>query len=87
MKLWLLSQETNDQYDTYDSMVVAAPDEASAKMTHPATAPKVWKETGGKDSDYGSWASKDSVQCVCIGEAVAGTEAGVICASFNAEDD
>jgi hypothetical protein len=36
MKLWLISQSVNRDYDTYDSSVVAAKTEADARETHPA---------------------------------------------------
>lgn len=35
MKLYLISQEANDDYGTYDKAVVAAPDEATARTMHP----------------------------------------------------
>ena len=76
MKLYLISQTQNDGYDTYDSAVVAASDEAHARSINP----------DGKWRDYaGAWcASADDVTAVYLGEAKEGTEAGVICASFNA---
>jgi hypothetical protein len=80
MKLWLISQDVNTGYDTYDSAVVAAPDEESARRTHPS----------GPDKD-GSWLhpwdwarSPDQVTAELIGEAAPGMTARVICASFNA---
>jgi hypothetical protein len=36
MKLWLISQDQNGGYDTYDSAVVAADNEIDAAHTHPA---------------------------------------------------
>lgn len=35
MKLWLLKQTDNNDYDTYDSCVVVAETEEDAKMIHP----------------------------------------------------
>lgn len=35
MKLYLISQEENSDYDTYDSAVVAAPDKATAAAMYP----------------------------------------------------
>jgi len=35
MKLWLLSQDKNNDYDTYDSCVVVAENEEDAKSIHP----------------------------------------------------
>lgn len=84
MKLWLISQDTNSGYDTYDSAVVAAEDEAAAKLTHPSEYSKEWKETGTEDRDYGAWTSKVNVKCRYIGEAAPDVKAGVVCASFNA---
>ena len=34
--LWKLSQSENDDYETYDSAVVVAPDPVAASMVHPA---------------------------------------------------
>ena len=85
MKLWLLSQDTNTGYDTYDSVVVAAKNEEDAKMTHPSDIPITeWNDTGSCDRTYGAWTSKENVQCRYLGNAVPGVEPGVICASFNA---
>ena len=93
MKLWLISQGDNNGYDTYDSAVVAAETEREAKETHPGQ--EFWKDgswwykmmdgTDRKDSFYGTWASSpDRVDAEYLGEAKDGTEAGVVCASFNA---
>ena len=35
MKLWLISQDVNNNYDTYDSAVVAAETEEEARVTFP----------------------------------------------------
>ena len=80
MKLWLISQTENDNWDTYDSAVVAAETEEEAKMIDPSGAADIdWKYK------YSSWASSpDNVACVNIGEAIEGTLKGVVCASFNA---
>lgn len=78
MKLWLISQNENSDYDTYDSAVVAAETEDAARNTHPG-GNEDWSRT------YGSWAKLPAAVMVkMIGEAIEGTEAGVICASFNA---
>ena len=36
MKLYLISQDVNDGYDTYDSAVVAAESEEDARSIHPS---------------------------------------------------
>lgn len=92
MKLWLISQDVNDGYDTFDSAVVAAPDEESARQIGP-DAYRVWKGdqwhfcfadgTSQPELRHPSWADPDQVKAECIGEG--NHEAGrVICASFNA---
>ena len=75
MNLYVISQYKNNDYDTYDSAVVAAVSEDDARLIHPS----------GREWDHYTWVKKPSdVQVRLIGKAIAGTEAGVICASFNA---
>lgn len=79
MKLYLIKQSVNQNYDTYDSAVVAALSEDDAKMTHPS----------GVDADMKYWGDSwcktpDEVSVEYIGEAPQITEREVICASFNA---
>lgn len=75
MNLYLISQDTNSDWDTYDSAIVAADNVAEARRTHP----------GGEESDYeGSWASFEDIRVRLIGEAAPRIEKGVVCASFNA---
>jgi hypothetical protein len=77
MKLWLISQTENNDYDTYDSAVVAAETEEDARQMHPGSG-----EWGGK---YPTWAySPEKVTVLYIGDAVQGTVAHVILGSFNA---
>ena len=79
MKLWRISQNKNNDYDTYDSAVVAAESEAEAKMMHPSTGEDIKPELSG------SWVDDPAdVQCEYIGKAKDGTQKGVVCASFNA---
>ena len=97
MKLWLISQSKNNDYDTYDSAVVAAETEEQARRTHPdnkGSCDKVWDDSLGawrhKDSPEAgwgvgrTWTEPHHVAIKYIGEAAEGTEPGVICASFNA---
>lgn len=93
MKLWLISQDQNNGYDTYDSAVVAAENEVLAKTIHPSGY-YVWVQgkVHFKFSDghtelafSNNWASDlDAVKVEFLGEAKEGTEEGIICASFNA---
>lgn len=93
MKLWKLSQEENASYDTYDSMVVAAKDEAAARLIHPGSG-RTWgngrwmvnRGDGTQFEEYNrAWAnSPDGVSVEYLGEAEPGTAEGTILASFNA---
>jgi len=83
MKLYLISQTENQDYDTYDSAVVCAPDEETARNTNPCgggqMTENLWKR------DFSTWCrSAKSVTVQYIGEAADGVEIGVVCASFNA---
>lgn len=79
MKLFLIWQEENNGYDTYDSAVVCAKDESDAKTMHPASGENIVND------EFGCWVRNTELVFVkYIGTAVKGTERGVICASFNA---
>ncbi len=76
MKLWLISQDTNEDYETYDSAVVAAETEEGARLTHPGE--REW-------SYWPDWVENpDLVKVVLLGEAVPDTKAGVILSSYRA---
>ena len=95
MKLYLLSQDDNTGYDTYDSAVVAASSKNEAVLIHP-DGECCWDvERGGwhwiDDSILnnsgpwaGDWAPPGRVGVVLLGDATEGIAKGVICASFNA---
>lgn len=79
MKLWLISQNKNDDYDVYDSAVVAANTKEEAKNIHPGNGGKLVKK------DFDTWVdSPDDVHIEYLGIAEKGTKSGVILASFNA---
>lgn len=81
MKLFLISQNQNNDYDTYDSAVVAASDEEAARQMDPGTGSPV-KEW---NRQYSSWcAGPEHVTVRYLGEAADGVEHGIVCASFNA---
>ena len=89
MNLYLLAQNENTGYDTYDSMVIAAENETDALwlsykqayMIEPNIKPK-WREYGlQKDLSYTSWVINPDISMI----ATTTTEPeGVVCASFNA---
>jgi hypothetical protein len=73
MNLYLISQDVNTDYDTYDAAVVAAETEEEARNISPR----------GYIS-LSTWAPVEKVQVELIGKAIKGTEVGIILASFNA---
>ncbi len=97
MNLYLISQDRNNGYDTYDSAVVAADTEEEAIRTHPQLLlfTTRWNEEKSRwenlnnNGDYyevgfDSWTWPKYVKVELIGMAVEGTKAGVIIASFHA---
>lgn len=84
MKLWLLSQDVNNYYDTYDSCVVVEQTAEDAKRVHPNGFLRANEE--GEFEYYGDWViSVENVNAKYIGEADSDLKAGdVICASYNA---
>ena len=84
MKLYLISQTENGGYDTFDSAVVAAPDENAAKEMHPDG--KLLKTSLDWKAETATWChSKRKVKVEYLGIAVKGTKRGdIICRSFNA---
>ncbi len=83
MKLYVISQKVNNNWDTYDSAVVSAENEEDARLIHPSAdyADDEWPKNISKDS---TWALPKDVMVEYIGEAKEGIEKGVIVASFNA---
>lgn len=83
MNLYLISQDVNHKYDTYDSAVVRAESEEAARRIHPAinVLDKHWD---GRKDKRGDWAKAEDVKVELIGKALDGAPAGVVCSSFNA---
>ena len=83
LNLYLLTQDDEEGYDTWDSCVVAAEDEHKARLIHPREA---WsKNSGWGSGDLSGWAHKpENVKVLFIGIAASDIEAGVVLASFNA---
>lgn len=84
MNLYLISQSENNDYDTYDSLVVAANSKNEARNIHPHTMYD-GSEVVNWEDEWSPWASSpDKVEVKLIGKAVKGTSKGIILASFNA---
>jgi len=82
MNLYLISRTDAIDYDEYDSAVVAAPDEATARDMHPRDGAPVDWATGSRYA-FDTWCrSQDCVTVKLIGTA--SVEQGVILASYNA---
>ena len=81
MNLYLLEQDENRGYDTYDSCVISARSDTDARKIHPSPwirADDVWAYSDG-------WASSpENVRVTLIGTAVDSEFSGVILSSFNA---
>lgn len=73
MKLYLVSQSENHNYDTYDSFVVAAASEDAARRWHPE----------GDWEGCGWCSSPDKASVKYIGEAAEGV-IGIVISSYNA---
>jgi len=56
MKLWLLEQTVNNDWDTYDKAVVAAETEHDARMTHP----NEWAADCGYDGSHPDLSSPEA---------------------------
>ncbi len=90
MNMYLVSQEVNDGYDTYDSAVVSAESEADARIIHPSDYlwhDGAWQRQDIKGEWYkewgaGTWAEPDAVTVRRIGRST--EPRGVVLASFNA---
>lgn len=83
MNLYLIEQDINNNYDTYDSAVVAAESRRAARRTLPDGS-AIEDEAG---RFFFTWVRKEDIEKVkvtLIGVAVENITAGVICASFNA---
>ena len=77
LKLYLLTQDVNTGYETYDSCVVAAYDEEDARTITPDYAS--W------DRMCSSWARHPhEVEVQLLGTVTKGIERGVVHESFNA---
>ena len=85
MRLYLLEQDSNNSYDTFDECVVVAKGRDQARRTHPQG--KEWYEDKNAWEGFGyeTWASNlEDVTVTYIGKAKKGAVPSVVCASFNA---
>lgn len=86
MKLYRISQNDRDGWDTYDSAVVAAESEDDARTIEPCSWDSaIHRLPREEERAYDSWTNDPAkVTVEYLGEAKEGTPVGVIVASFNA---
>ena len=93
MKLYLLSQQANNNYGTYDSLVVCAGSEEQARKISPSPYVKwddslnQWYSIHRTDSndrylDDGWVNDLELIVCEYLGKAEPNQESGVICSSY-----
>lgn len=83
MNIYKISQNKNENYDSYDSAIVAANNEDEAKTIHPGMDVNYPSYNPWESSVYSWVTSSDDVKVEKIGEGYKGPK-GVILASFNA---
>lgn len=92
MNLYLISQSVNNNWDTYDSAVVAAESVEEARVTYPGNSDYkwsgsqwMWHLSDGRvmKACPSSWTTPDNVLVEFLAENYDGP-AGTVCASFNA---
>ena len=74
MNIYLISQYENTGYNTYDTAVVIAESEETARLIHPS---------GGEEWIEECWADPEDVEVELLGEAIEGAHARVVCVSFH----
>ena len=84
MNLYLLWQEENMGYDTYDSCIVCAENIDEACKIHPANF-QGFDTIKVDDEMYNNeWAAEENIYCRLIGKADPSIPKGLVLASFNA---
>jgi hypothetical protein len=97
MKLFKVSQNINDNWDTYDAIIVCADNEQEARDMHPYyNHEDGYYKDGGWDKEtdpdcpnldngcWVHWENRDKLAVEYIGESAPVIQKGVILASFNA---
>ena len=83
MNIYLISQNVNTGYDTFDSAVVTANTEEEARIIKPSWDSQI-EPWDGKNNEYGSWCDAKDVKVKLIGKSDIISEPKIICSSFNA---
>ena len=83
-KIFLVKQGVNNDYDTYDSFVIACNDAEEARKTNPCGV--VFDSNVEYDYDFisSTWVHPDNVEVKLVGVTDLYAENTIICSSFNA---
>jgi len=96
--LWKLSQDVNNDYDTYSDAVVVSENPVAAKRIHPSvdsvTGERMFRYVEGEGWEWEMigglynnccWTDVKNIKVVCVGQAADGlVEGEVVCRSFHA---
>jgi len=95
--LWKLSQDVNNDYDTYSDAVVVSSNPVAARRIHPAVDSATgkmlfryvdgdtWRWLDGMLYGNRGWADPKDIEVTCIGEAADWLgEGAVVCSCFHA---
>ena len=74
MNLYIISQDSNINYDTFDSALVAAESEEDARVIAPCDQVMIKHE----------WTTPENVKVQLVGKALPNIKSGVLLASYNA---
>lgn len=81
MNLYLISQDVNTDWDSYDLAVVIAESKDDARTIHPGGSH--YESHPYKGYYSYSWTDQENVQVKFLGVADKSLSRGVVCASFN----
>ena len=82
MNIYKVSQTGNDDYDTFDSMIVIAESEEDARWMRPDG--RSWDKISCRRRFWDDWYWPEECTVELLGEALPGMKPGVVLASFNA---
>jgi hypothetical protein len=74
MNIYLITQNVNTGWDTYDAMVVVAETKERAKIL----------TLEDRDDHILTWTKFEHLECTLLGKAVKGSEEKIVFQSFNA---
>lgn len=80
MFLYLLEQDVLTGMDVFESAVVCAEDEKSARLIHPTFSGHLYMDWDGINDC--EWPDASEVRVTKIGDAASGLKRGCICASY-----